>query len=212
MLAIGAIVLATASGLAVGLFLPPAARADDPPPTTIPTPTVPEPDPAPSPKPKPKPVPKPAPKPAPSRNVSHAQTFRPPVAPSPSARRTVTVKPKLRAHVKPKPNKVLHKKLVVKKKTTTALPEAMIGSPVPAVRVQNALSTKSGGSFSLASLLVVLALSLAIACFAVAAVPANSVKWRTAAIFVSERQVDLAVIGLALLLATAFTLVLTKGP
>jgi hypothetical protein len=38
------------------------------------------------------------------------------------------------------------------------------------------------------------------------------VKWRTAAIFVSERQVDLAVIGLALLLATAFTLVLTKGP
>jgi len=207
MLAIGAIVLATASGLAVGLSLTPAARADDPPPTTVPTPTVPEPDPAPLPKPKPKP----APKPAPSRKVSHAQTFRPPVAPSPSARRTVTVKPKVRAHVTPKPKKVLHKKPVVRKKTT-ALPEVVIGAPVRAVGVQNALSTKSSGSFSLASLLVVLALSVAIACFAAAAVPATSVRWRPAAIFVSERQIELTVIGVALLLATAFTLVVTKGP
>ena len=207
MLAIGAIVLATASGLTVGLFLTPAARADDPPPTTVPTPTVPEPDPAPLPKPKPKP----APKPAPSRKVSHAQTFRPPVAPSPSARRAVTVKPKVRAHVTPKPKKVLHKKPVVRKKTT-ALPEVVIGAPVRAVGVQNELSTKSSGSFSLASLLVVLALSVAIACFAAAAVPASSVRWRPAAIFVSERQVELTVIGLALLLATAFTLVVTKGP
>jgi len=207
--------LATASGLAVGLSLTPAARADDPPPTTVPTPTVPEPDPAPLPKPKPKPAPKPAlkpaPKPAPSRKVSHAQTFRPPVAPSPSARRTVTVKPKVRAHVTPKPKKVLHKKPVVRKKTT-ALPEVVIGAPVRAVGVQNALSTKSSGSFSLASLLVVLALSVAIACFAAAAVPASSVRWRPAAIFVSERQIELTVIGVALLLATAFTLVVTKGP
>jgi hypothetical protein len=115
------------------------------------------------------------------------------------------------AHVKPKPKRVLHKKLVVRKKTT-ALPEVMIGSPVRSVGVQNALRTESGGSFSLGSLLVVLALSVAIACFAVAAMPASSVKWRPAAIFVSERQIDLAVIGIALLVATAFTLVLTKGP
>jgi hypothetical protein len=115
------------------------------------------------------------------------------------------------AHVKPKPKRVLHKKLVVRKKTT-APPKVMIGSPVRAVGVQNALSTKSSGSISVASLLVVLALSVAIACFAVAAMPASSVKWRPAAIFVSERQVELTVIGAALLLATAFTLVLTKGP
>jgi hypothetical protein len=121
------------------------------------------------------------------------------------------VKPKVRAHVTPKPKKVLHKKPVVRKKTT-ALPEVVIGAPVRAVGVQNELSTKSSGSFSLASLLVVLALSVAIACFAAAAVPANSVRWRPAAIFVSERQIELTVIGVALLLATAFTLVVTKGP
>jgi hypothetical protein len=43
-------------------------------------------------------------------------------------------------------------------------------------------------------------------------VPATYVKWRPAAIFVSERQVDLTVIGLGLLVVTAFMLVLTKGP
>jgi hypothetical protein len=200
MLATGAIALAAASGLAFGLLLPSVAHADDPPTTTIPTPTLPVPDPAP-PKTTPKPTPKPAPKPSPSRQVSHAPAYTPPVAPSPTVH--AQVKPKKK---KVQPKKVRHKKVVVKTETTTTLPTVTI-APVAA-----ALGTKSGGSFNLGSLLVVLGLSLAIACLAVAVVPATYVKWRPAAIFVSERQVDLTVIGLGLLVVTAFMLVLTKGP
>jgi hypothetical protein len=118
------------------------------------------------------------------------------------------VKPTTRVHVKPK--KVRHKKTVVKKKTTP-LPKISLAPPVGAVGVQVALKTKSGGSIGLASLLVVLGLSFAIACFAVAAVPATYVKWRPAAIFVSERQVDLTLVGVALLVGAAFTFLLAKG-
>ena len=206
-LAMGATVLVAASGLALGLSLPSVARADDPPPTTLPTPTLPAPDPAP---PKAKPTPKPAPKSSPVRHISPAPTYRPPVTPAPSTRGAVTVKPKVRAQVKPKPKKVRHKKVVVKKEPTT-LPTVTI-APIGAVGVQAALRTKSSGSFNLGSLLIVLGLSLAIACLAVAVVPATYVKWRPAVIFVSERQVDLTVIGLGLLVVTAFTLFLTKGP
>ena len=206
MFAIGATVVAAALGLASGLLLPAVARADDPPVTTVPTTTVPAPDPAPPP-PKPKPKPKPAPKPAP-RHVSTTPAYRPPVAPVPSKRPAATVKPKVRAHPKPKHKKVKPKAPV---KTTTVLPEVTIAPPVSA-GVSNVFQPKSGGSFSLGSLLIVLGLSFAIACFSIAVVPATYVKWRPAAIFVSERQVDLTVVGLALLVATAFTLFLTKGP
>jgi hypothetical protein len=203
MLAISVIVFAAASGLVFGLLLPSVARADDPTPTTIPTPTLPVPDPAP-PKTTPKPT-KPAPKPSPSRQVSHAPAYTPPVAPSPTVHPQVKPKAKKVRH-----KTVRHKKVVVKKQTTTTLPTVTI-APVGAVGVQAALKTKSGG-FNLGSLLVVLGLSLAIACLAIAVVPATYVKWRPAAIFVSERQVDLTVIGLGLLVVTAFMLVLTKGP
>jgi len=54
-------------------------------------------------------------------------------------------------------------------------------------------------------------LALAIACFAMALVPATHVRWRPVAIFVSERQVDLTIIGLALLMGAVFTFLLTKG-
>ena len=204
MFAIGATVVAAALGLAAGLLLPAVARADDPPVTTVPTTTVPAPDPAPPPKPKPKPVPKPAP-----RHVSTTPAYRPPVATVPSTRPAVTVKPKVRAHPKPKPKKVQHKAPV--KKKTTVLPKVTIAPPVSA-GVSNVFQPKSGGSFSLGSLLIVLGLSCAIACFSIAVVPATYVKWRPAAIFVSERQVDLTVVGVALLVAAAFTLLLTKGP
>ena len=203
-LAIAAIVLGISAGLLLGSFLPAAARADDTTPTTVPTPTVPTPDPAP-PKPKPKPAPKPASNPSPSRQVTHAPAYTPPVTPSPTVHAQVKPKQKKVRH-----KKVLHKKVVVKKQTTT-LPTVTI-APLGAVGVQAALKSKSGGSFNLGSLLVVLGLSLAIACLAVAVVPATYVKWRPAAIFVSERQVDLTVIGLGLLVVTAFMLVLTKGP
>jgi hypothetical protein len=115
------------------------------------------------------------------------------------------------AQVKPKAKKVRHKtvrhkKVIVKTETTTTLPTVTIA------QVGAALGPKSGGSFNFGSLIVVLGLSLAIACLAVAVVPATYVKWRPAAIFVSERQVDLTVIGLGLLVVTAFMLVLTRGP
>ena len=211
MFAIGATVLAAAAGLTFGLLATSIARADDPPPTTVPTPTLPTPDPAP---PKPKPKPKPAPKPTPRpRPVTHTQVYRPPVAPAPSTRPAAAVKPKVRAHPKPKP-KVTHKKAPVKKKAAVLPKVKVTPPPVGGVAgVQSAFQTKSGGgSFNLGSLLIVLGLGVAIACFTVALVPATYVKWRPAAIFVSERQVDLTIVGLALLVVAAFTLFLTKGP
>ena len=208
MFAIGATVVAAALGLASGLLLPAVARADDPPVTTVPTPTVPTPDPAPPPTPKPKPKPAPKPTPAP-RHVSTTPVYRAPVTPVPSTRPAVTVKPKVRAHPKPKLKKVQHKAPV--KKKTTVLPKVTIAPPVGA-GVSNVFQPQAGGSFSLGSLLIVLGLSCAIACFSIAVVPATYVKWRPAAIFVSERQVDLTVVGVALLVAAAFTLLLTKGP
>jgi hypothetical protein len=210
MFVIGATVLAAAAGLTFGLFVPSIARADDPQPTTVPTPTLPTPDPAP-PKPKPKPAPKPAP---PPRPVTHTQVYRPPAAPAPSTRPAATVQPKVRVQPEPKPKKVVkHKKAPVKKKTTV-LPKVNVTPPVGGVAgVQSAFQTKSaGGSFNLGSLLIVLGLGVAIACFTIALVPATYLRWRPAAIFVSERQVDLTVVGLALLVAAAFTLFLTKGP
>jgi hypothetical protein len=174
----------------------------------VPTPTLPTPDPAPPPKPKPKP--KPAPKPAP-RPVATTPAYRPPVTPAPSTTRpAATVSPTVRAYPKPKPKKVKPKAPV--KKKTTVLPKVTIAPPVGALGVSNAFQPKSGGSFSLGSLLIVLGLSTAIACFSIAVVPATYVRWRPAAIFVSERQVDLTVLGLALLVVAGFTLLLTKGP
>jgi hypothetical protein len=202
MFAISVIVLAAASGLVFGLLLPSVARADDPPTTTVPTPTLPEPDPAP-PKTTPKPTPKATPKTSTSRQVSHAPAYTQPAAtPAPTVH--AQVKPKTKKVVRHK--KVRHKKVVVTTETTTTLPT------VTSALVGATLGTKSGGSFNLGSLLVVLGLSLAIACLAIAVVPATYVRWRPAAIFVSERQVDLTVIGLGLLVVTAFMLVLTKGP
>jgi hypothetical protein len=206
--ALGAVLLCAAAGLTFGLAVP-SAFADDPPPTTVPTPTLPAPDPAP-PKPKPKPVSHPAPRPLRTTPVYHAPAPAP-VVPSSSSTPTV------HTYVKPK-KKVRHKKAVVKKEaatttTTATLPTVTVSTPSGAVGVPSVFHSKAGGGGSLdfGSIVIVLGLSIAIACFAVALVPATSVKWRPAAIFVSERQVDLTITGLALLVAAAFTFFLTKG-
>jgi hypothetical protein len=202
--AIGASVLAAGSGLAFGLFLPSTARAQEVPPTTVPTPTLPTPDPAPAPK--PKPTPKPAPK---TTSRTTPRTYSTPTyqAPRPqSVAPRTTTKPKVRAH--PKPKKV--KKAPVKTETTV-LPKVSVTPPLGAVGVRNAFQTKSGGSSDLGSIVIVLGLALAIACFAAALVPATHVRWRPVAIFVSERQVDLTIIGLALLMGAVFTFLWTKG-
>ena len=204
--AIGASALAAASGLAFGLFLPSIARAQEVPPTTVPTATLPTPDPAPAPKPKPKPTPKPAPKSTPrtTPRTYSTPTYQAP-RPQSTAPRTTT-KPKVRPH--PKPKKV--EKAPVKTETT-ALPKVSVTPPIGAVGVRNAFQTKSGGSSDLGSVVIVLGLALAIACFAMALVPATHVRWRPVAIFVSERQVDLTIIGLALLMGAVFTFLWIKG-
>ena len=205
--AIGASALAAASGLTFGLFLPSIARAQEVPPTTVTTATLPTPDPAPAPKPKPKPTPKPAPKSTPrtTPRTYSTPTYQAP-RPQSLAPRTTT-KPKVRAH--PKPKKKVEKAPV--KTETTALPNVSVTPPVGAVGVRNAFQTKSGGSSDLGSIVIVLGLALAIACFAVALVPATHVRWRPVAIFVSERQVDMTIIGLALLMGALFTFLWTKG-
>lgn len=191
---IGVTVLAAAAGLIFGLSLPSLARANDPAPTTVPTPTVPTPDAAP-PKPKLK-------SPPPRQQVLHTPTYRPPITPAPSTRPAAAVKPAVSAHTRPKP--VRHKKSPAKK--TTVLPTVTVAPPVRAVQIRHAFQRRSGGSFHLGSLLIVLGLGFAIACFTIALVPAAYVKWRPAAIFVSERQVDLTFAGLALLVTAGVTL------
>jgi hypothetical protein len=205
--AIGASALAAASGLAFGLFLPSIARAQEVPPTTVPTPTLPTPDPAPAPKPTPKPAPKPAPKSTPrtTPRTYSTPTYQAPRTQSVTPR--TTTKPKVRAH--PKPKKKVTKAPV--KTETTALPKVSVTPPIGAVGVRNAFQTKAGGSSDLGSIVIVLGLGLAIACFAMALVPATHVRWRPVAIFVSERQVDLTIIGLALLMGAVFTFLWTKG-
>jgi hypothetical protein len=207
--------LCAVAGVTFGLAVP-SAFADDPPPTTVPTPTLPAPDPAP-PKPKPTPKPKPVSHPAP-RTVHTTPAYHPPT-PAPVVPSSSSTRPTVHAQVKPKKKVVRHKKAVVKKAApattpTATLPTVTVLTTAGAVGVPSAFHSKSGGDGSLnfSSILIVFGLGIAIACFAVALVPATAVRWRPAAIFVSERQVDLTVVGLALLVAAAFIFFWTKGP
>ena len=203
--------------LVLATVVVPAALADDPPPTTTAPPPDPAPDPAPTPKPKPKPKPKPAPHPQPRPRPTPTPTPTPTPSPSSAPQPNVVhvqkpvVKKPVRKHVKPK--KKVHRKKVVAEKpqrvvpTITTLPQvsgASFGS-------SSVLRAKSSGSGGLASTFIVMALVFAIACLSIALVPAKRVPWRPAAVFVSERQIDLTVAGMALLVATAFTLILTGG-
>lgn len=71
-------------------------------------------------------------------------------------------------------------------------------------------NTKSGNAADLSSLFVILVFALAVACFLVALVPATAVPWRSVAMFISHRQLDLTLAGLALL-AAAFWVYGMKG-
>jgi hypothetical protein len=212
--------LCAVAGLTFGLAVP-SAFADDPPPTTVPTPTLPAPDPAP-PKPKPPPTPKPKPVSHPAPRTVHTTPVHQAPTPAPIVPSSSSTRPTVHTQVKPKKKVVRHKKAVVKKKKaapattpTATLPTVTVLTTAgAAVGVPSAFHSKSGGDGSLnfSSILIVFGLGIAIACFAVALVPATAVKWRPAAIFVSERQVDLTVVGLALLVAAAFIFFWTKGP
>jgi hypothetical protein len=114
---------------------------------------------------------------------------------------------KPRPHAKPK--KKVQRKAQPKPKVVA--PKVKVTKPVRQVGLQRAALVKPGDPRDNISLLIVLGLALAIACFTIAVIPATVVRWRPAAIFVSERQVDLTVLGLALLMVTAFTFFWTKG-
>ena len=208
---LSACVLASAA-VVTAAFVPIGAAAapqQEPPPTTTTVPT-PAPDPPPVPKPKPKPTPRPTTTPAPPPQqsqpapipVTPSVQHNPVVRQSPAVKKPVvkkTVKHKVR-HTKPKPH-VKPQPVVPKLNVPdTAGASAVLPEPI---------RSASGGSAGIASLLIVMGLALAITCFAVAVIPAAAVPWRPAAIFVSERQVDLTVVGLALLMAAAFTLLWT---
>jgi hypothetical protein len=119
------------------------------------------------------------------------------------------VKPKVRVKAKPKP-KVAPKKKPVNKETTV-LPKISITPPVGAVGVSHTFQTNSSGSFDLGSLLIVMSLGLAIACFTTGVIPAAVVPWRRAAIFVSDRQVDIVLLGCVLLMAGSFMVFWAEG-
>jgi len=193
--------------LVLATVVVPAALADDPPPTT----TAPAPDPAPDPAPPPKPKPKPAPQPQSQPRPTPTPTPSPSSAPQPNVvhvQKPVVKKP-VRKHVKPKS---VHRKVVAKKPEpvvpTITTPPQVSGASIGS---SNPLHPKSRASGGLASIFIVIALSFAIASLSIAVIPANRVPWRPVAVFVSDRQVDLTLVGFALLVATAFALILAGG-
>jgi hypothetical protein len=198
--------------LAVGIFVlggigataaPSAARAADDP---VPTTPEPEPDPTPdpytpAPKPKPKPTPAPAPRsqPAPARAPVVTQT---PAAPTVAPSRTSAPKPARKKNAQR--TKVTKKKA----KPIPAAPKAAQAA-VP-VKKTVAIVTPSE-TFDSAMLVLLGMIGLAFACLALAAIPATYVRWRPAAHFVATRNLDLAIVGLALLLLAGFTFLVTGG-
>lgn len=112
--------------------------------------------------------------------------------------------------MKKKVHKVHHAKPKPDVKPQPVVPNINVPDTAGAPAVlPNPIRSASGGSVGIASLLIVMGLAFAIACFAVAVIPATAVPWRPVAIFVSERQVDLTVVGLVLFMAAAFTLLWT---
>jgi hypothetical protein len=204
---IGFAVLATAllSASLTLAFATGGARAADPPPPPPPTTTLPSPDPAPPPPPKPPPPPPPKPtphhtSPPPSPSPPPPVFTPPPVSTHPAvapAKHHVTQKRRHKKPVAPQP--------VPAPVTTTPTP-----APVqPVVQFHTVSEKKSGPTIQ--GLLVISGLALAIACFALAAVPVTRVRWRPAAILVSERRTDLTIVGFSLLIAAALTYFWIKG-
>lgn len=197
-----------AGGVLFGVFAP-TALADDPPVTTVPTPTVPTPVPAPTPPPPSakKPAPKrstpapPARRTSPPPLVAHAPAQAPAVVPSPPRRARTPTRPKAKKADVHRP----------KRKVKKAKPRP---APAPKAKVRTGATlgasvgfvpapprAEPGGSFSAGALIIILGSVLAIVCFAIALVPATAVPWRPVAGFIAQRQLDLTLTGLTLLVA-----------
>jgi hypothetical protein len=102
------------------------------------------------------------------------------------------------------------------KKVAVTTPRVTTTAPTPAVVTTVGASSgitlnPTGGGNGPKFLIIVVTLACAIACLGASAVPARRLPWRSAAVFVSDRQVELFVGGLALLAAAAMTLILSSG-
>ena len=191
--------------LALFVLLPAAtAWADDPPTDT--TPTTPAPDPAPPVKPKPAPKP---PKPAPKPTV-HTVT---PSHATPSPAVTPTYQPPSRAVVHPKPARVKRHK--VRHKAKKVVPKVQ---KTPTVTLKTVTAAKLGfaptkatrDSTGFATLLIILSLGFAIACFGVASLPPALLP-RRAVYYVLPAQASLVVLGVALFAVVALTFFWTRA-
>jgi hypothetical protein len=207
--------LLVVSAFAIATALVPAAFADDPPePTTTVVATNPMPDPPP-PAPKPKTTPKPPqPRPTPTPTPTPPVQSSPPPTSSQAPAVVHMIKPlvkkaPVRKQVQPKKKP---KRKAVAKPKPVSIPAVTVPEPTPAAAgLQPPTLVRPDGSTNTLSLLILLALSCAIACLTIAVVPAPRVPWRPAAVFVSDRQFDLTVIGSALLLLSALGMVLNGG-
>jgi hypothetical protein len=199
-------------GVAFGLFASSAARADDPPPTTVATPTLPTPVPAPVQPPvktpplqKPKPPARSTPAWATTTSGSKSRAA-PPTAPTPAHTGPTVVSPPTRAQ----PTQVGARGKKAQRKAKAAIrPQRRV--PAAKVKAHQTLGAsvgflvqpkaKSGNSLDVSFLFVILSCTLGVACFLIAVVPVAALPWRPLRIFVSDRQQDLTFAGVALLAA-----------
>jgi hypothetical protein len=114
---------------------------------------------------------------------------------------------------KPAAKKVVHRKkhqkLKMQRKRTAPRPQLATTRAAQGgvLGAQSAVTLSAGGSLDLTALLIMTALSLAIVCFGIAAVPAAYVPWRPAAWFVANEHLQMTIVGLGFLLAVALVLV-----
>jgi hypothetical protein len=194
-------VLLTLGHPAVGF----AAATDEEPTPTIPEPT---PDPAPPPAAKPKPTPKPTPKAAPRPSpVQRTPTPTPTSQPSYTPPRVVHVAPK--KTVRPR----THKRAAPKKHVAVApKPKAEVkGVNVVRTRVPVAATVSSPERDAVRRAVVITGIGIAALLFLlVVTVPATRIRFTGPGRIVMDRQTDLVLTGVAMLLLTALLLLVTK--
>ena len=203
------------AGGAFALTTSSTGRADDPPPTTVSTPTLPAPVPAPDPSPrvvKPPRQKSPTPKSTP-RKTPPARIKVSPVASTSAASPSVVSHP---VTVQPKKAKIqahkVHRKAAARHPqaapAVTLTPQRTLGAPLSS---RNQAGPKSTSSFDVSSLVLILGLVIATACFSFALIPARALPWHQVATFRSERQVDMTLIGVALLAIILMLYLMTRA-
>jgi hypothetical protein len=194
------------AGAAIALLLgaahPSPAFADDP---TPPPETTPAPDPAP---PVPKPVPKPAPKPAPRP----AQVYHAPVqhsTPAPAPQPTYTPPAVTTHHAAKKAVHHVRKHKAAKPKAKPAVTQPKVQANVKGASVVNvaavpAASVATNETDALRRSLVITGIGLSALLFLlVVAVPSTAARFTPPGRVLMDHQLDLVLVGIALLLLTA---------